>query len=146
MKTRIRSNAILWVFFMSFGAVAIFAQEQSTEVKKSPVKNTSAASGSEMFISYCAACHGKDGKGTGPAATSLKIPPVDLTQLAKKNNGKFPGDHVTSVLRNGSTAAHGSSDMPVWGPLFSRVSGGDEAIVQLRIGNLVRYLESMQEK
>jgi hypothetical protein len=34
----------------------------------------------------------------------------------------------------------------VWGPLFSAVSGRDDSIVQMRIANLIHYLESLQEK
>jgi mono/diheme cytochrome c family protein len=129
-----------------FVAFAAYGQAQTKEVKKEPIGMTSATSGSEMFNSYCAPCHGKDAKGNGPAAKALKNPPVNLTQLAKINNGKFPADHVASVLRSGVAGAHGSSDMPVWGPLFSAVSGGDQAIVQMRIANLIHYLESLQEK
>jgi mono/diheme cytochrome c family protein len=123
------------------------AQSQTSDVKKAPIQATSANSGSEMFNSYCAPCHGKEGKGNGPAAAALKYPPANLTQLAKKNNGKFPADRVAKVLRSGvSGGAHGSSDMPIWGPLFSQVSGRDDAIVQMRVSNLVKYIESLQEK
>ena len=100
-----------------------------------------------MFQSYCAVCHGKDAKGGGPAASELKIPPPDLTSLAKRHDGKFPSDHVANVLRSGVKApAHGSSDMPVWGPLFSAIDGGSSALVTLRISNLVHYIESLQTK
>jgi mono/diheme cytochrome c family protein len=126
--------------------LAVSASAQTAQVKKEAIKPTSAASGSEMFNSYCAACHGKDAKGDGPAAASLKVAPANLTELAKKNNGKFPADHVSSTLRSGVSGAHGSVDMPVWGPLFSRVSGNDDTIVQMRIANLVHYLESLQAK
>jgi mono/diheme cytochrome c family protein len=129
---------------VTFLAASSFAQ--SSQVKKEPIQMTSASSGSEMFNSYCAPCHGKDAKGNGPAASSLKNPPADLTQLARKNSGKFPADHVANVLRSGVAGAHGSADMPVWGPLFSSVSGHDEAIVQMRISNLIHYLESVQAK
>lgn len=129
-----------------FAFVAVSSHAQTTQVKKEPIQMTSAASGSEMFNSYCAACHGKDAKGDGPAAASLKVPPTNLTELAKKNNGKFPADHVANILRNGVSGAHGSTDMPVWGPLFSQVSGRDNSIVQIRISNLVHYLESLQVK
>ena len=43
-------------------------------------------------------------------------------------------------------AAHGSKDMPVWGPVFSSVSKGDQALVQLRISNLTKYIETLQVK
>jgi len=119
---------------------------QTKQVKKGPLKMTSAASGGEMFDSYCAPCHGKSAKGDGPAASALKVPPANLTELAKKNNGKFPADHIAADLRNGVSAAHGSTEMPVWGPLFSKVSNNDESIVQMRISNLIRYLDSLQVK
>jgi mono/diheme cytochrome c family protein len=144
--TGIRPNAFLLACLFCFAVIASFAGGQTKEVKKAPVPMTSAASGSEMFNSYCAPCHGKDGQGNGPAATALKTPPANLTQLSKKNGGKFPADHITSVLENGLTAAHGSTDMPIWGPLFSNVSGGDNGIVRLRVANLVHYLESIQQK
>jgi mono/diheme cytochrome c family protein len=129
-----------------FAFVAVSGYAQTGQVKKEPIQTTSAASGVEMFNSYCAACHGKDAKGDGPAAGALKVPPANLPELAKKNNGKFPADHVASVLRSGVSGAHGSPEMPVWGPLFSAVSGRDDSIVQMRIANLVRYLESLQVK
>ena len=146
MTMRTLRNAFILAAFLSIAAVPDRAQSQTQEVKKAPIQTTSAASGSEMFRSYCAPCHGKDGKGNGPAAASLKNPPANLTQLAKKNNGKFPTDHVANVLRSGVGGAHGSSDMPNWGPLFSQVSGRVEAMVQMRIANLVHYNESIQEK
>jgi mono/diheme cytochrome c family protein len=127
-------------------AAASYGQTQTKEVKKEPIGMTSPASGSEMFNSYCAPCHGKDAKGNGPAATALKNPPANLAELAKKNGGKFPADHVASVLRSGVSGAHGSAEMPVWGPLFSAVSGKDDSIVQMRISNIIHYLEKLQEK
>jgi len=146
MVKRILQVFILGAISLAFVAFAADGQTQTKEVKKEPIGMTSAASGSEMFNSYCAPCHGKDAKGNGPAATSLRNPPANLTQLAKKNNGKFPADHVASVLRSGVSGAHGSSDMPVWGPLFSSVSGRDDSIIQMRVANLIHYLESLQEK
>jgi mono/diheme cytochrome c family protein len=146
MANRILQVSVLGAISLTFVAFAAYGQTQSKEVKREPIGVTSAASGSEMFNSYCAPCHGKDAKGNGPAATSLRNPPANLTQLAKKNNGRFPGDHVANVLRKGVAGAHGSSDMPVWGPLFSSVSGRDDSIIQMRISNLIHYLESLQEK
>jgi mono/diheme cytochrome c family protein len=125
------------------------AQEKETpkKIEKTPIQHTSPASGKEMFDSYCAACHGADAKGTGPAASALKVPPPDLTTLAKRHDGKFPEAYVANILRSGTSApAHGSSDMPIWGPLFRTVSGSDQAVVNMRISNLTRHLESLQSK
>ena len=74
----------------------------------------------------------------------MKTQPTDLRQLAKKNNGKLPADHIATLLRNGVSGAHGSVDMPVWGPLFAEVSSHNDAIVQMRIANLIAYIESLQ--
>ena len=60
--------------------------DQKPVVKQAPIKQTSAASGKEMYIQYCAPCHGADGKGNGPAAPAMKAPPSDLTQLSKKHS------------------------------------------------------------
>ena len=101
-------------------------------------------SGPDIFKWYCAACHGKNAKGNGPAASELKVPPPDLTTLAKRNKGKFPADYVTRVLMNGARAAHGTAEMPVWGPLFSELNAKGRVTVD--INEVVHYLESLQQK
>jgi mono/diheme cytochrome c family protein len=120
---------------------------QQAKIKKVPAPYTSPASGKQMYLAYCASCHGPHAKGDGPAAGALKIPPADLTALAEKNNGKFPSNHVAAIL-NGQeeVTAHGSKDMPVWGPVFFRVSRGHVTEVQQRISNLTQYIESLQGK
>jgi len=129
------------------GGFTSAAQEATPTVKHTTAPATSPASGKEMFMSYCASCHGKDAKGDGPAARALKQAPADLTALAKQNGGKYPSDKVTSILRGQTKlVAHGDQDMPVWGPVFWRMSQGHEEQVQMRVTNLNRYLESIQEK
>lgn len=116
-------------------------------VKPAPIKPSNAASGQEMFKQYCAPCHGTDGRGKGPAASAMKVPPPDLTQLSKTHEGKFPGNTVASVLKFGNgPSAHGSADMPVWGPLFLSLDKYHDSAVQQRISNLVTYIEGIQAK
>lgn len=104
-------------------------------------------SGEVMFGQYCAACHGANAKGSGPAAPTLKSPPPDLTTLAKRHGGKFPSDYVSTVLLFGpGTTAHGSPSMPTWGPIFGILDKQNARAVQQRIKNLVDYLASIQEK
>lgn len=123
------------------------APSQSPVVKHVPITNTPSNSGKDMYNNYCAVCHGKDGKGAGPAASAMKTPPTDLTALAKNGGGKYPASHVAAVIRGqATTTAHGSKDMPVWGPLFSSISQGHEGQVQQRITNLVNYVETLQAK
>jgi mono/diheme cytochrome c family protein len=121
--------------------------DQSKGTITIPVEKVSATNGKQMYSSYCAPCHGTDGRGNGPVAGSLKSQPTDLTALAKMHNGKYPDTHVVAVLQFGSTTpAHGTAEMPVWGPLLGKISNVQSQERQLRITNLSRYLETIQAK
>jgi len=139
-------SAVLLTALLLFSAGVTMAQEENKNIKKAPVRVTSPGSGEEMFNTYCAVCHGKSGKGDGPAASALKIPPANLTLLTVNNNGKFPADHVAETIRVGprDAKAHGSRDMPVWGNVFTRMGGTAEA--DQRIHNLTNYVETLQAK
>ncbi|HXY26297.1 MAG TPA: cytochrome c [Candidatus Acidoferrum sp.] len=129
-------------------AACLSSAQEKPVIKTVPMKQTSPASGKEMYTQYCASCHGADAKGTGPAAAALKTPPADLTTLAKRSEGgKYPRDHVATILKEGTgVAAHGSADMPTWGPLFKSLDPNHEIAVQQRIKNLNDYLASLQTK
>jgi mono/diheme cytochrome c family protein len=119
--------------------------------------------GEPEYHSSCAPCHGSDGKGAGPVSAGLKVPPPDLTVLAKKNNGVFPFNSVYEII-DGRKAiiAHGTRDMPIWGDryapepskaLIPRPSENilslfydPEAVVRMRILATVDYLNRIQEK
>lgn len=104
--------------------------------------------GRDLFEFYCSSCHGRDGKGGGHAAAALKVPPPDLTTLARRNGGAFPTERVEGFVKGEgrlSTPAHGSSDMPVWGPIFKGLDNRN-AINAARIENIVKYIESIQAK
>ena len=99
-----------------------------------------------MYREYCAVCHGRAGKGDGPAAAALKIPPSDLTTLARRNGGKFPTAAVGVTIKGEQTvAAHGNTEMPVWGPVFRQMSA-NERLGELRVANLAQFLETIQAK
>ena len=128
---------------------AISQQAAPPKIKEMPIQPTPINSGEQMYGTYCAVCHGRDGRGMGPAALSLKVAPPDLTLLSKKNGGKFPSDHVTTVLRFGVNApAHGTSEMPIWGNLLHTLHPGEREggmLVQQRIKNLTDYLKLIQQ-
>lgn len=107
--------------------------------------------GQQMYNEYCAACHGSDAKGRGPLAAILKTPPPDLTSLSYRHLGKFPYGYVKAILEFGpgvgvGVGAHGSSDMPTWGPIFRYYDKQNERVVQQRIRNLCNFLASLQER
>ena len=132
------------VFFVV--ALGVLDAQDKPTIKTVPLSATSPASGKEMFVTYCAVCHGADGRGAGPAAAALKTQPANLTQLTAKNNGKYPDLHVAQTLSAKGVAAHGSQEMPVWGDLFKSVSRGDNDIIRLRVANLTAYIQSIQTK
>lgn len=133
--------------FVLFLALLPQALPAQVIIKPTKAVQTSAASGDQMYRSYCAVCHGVDGKGNGPAAPALKVTVPDLTLLSRSNNGKFPEERVfQSIDGTLDISSHGSKDMPVWGQVFSRMPGSAAPTVNLRIVNLSKYIESIQQK
>ena len=111
-----------------------------------PPLATESMYGPDLYRHYCATCHGRDGKGKGPVAAALKSTPPDLTVLARSQRGNFPARVVEAIVRGGgAVVAHGSSDMPVWGPIFYALDPSD-ARVKARIHALVTYIASIQQK
>ena len=109
-------------------------------------ERTSPIDGKEMYKNYCAPCHGLDGKGNGPVASSLRQQPTDLTVLARNNQGKFPEAHVASILNFGSEhPAHGTAGMPVWGPILGRMDKASVNLRSMRVLNLCNYLRTLQQ-
>lgn len=122
-------------------AAPLFAQ---TTIKREPIKPIADVSGPATFNAYCTVCHGPAGKGDGPVAKALTKAPADLTQITKRHNGKFPANAIKMEIGGETTvAAHGNRDMPIWGPVFRSAEG---TASELRLKNLVDYLESIQAK
>jgi mono/diheme cytochrome c family protein len=121
------------------------AQGATPTVKRTTVQPTESVDGKEIYSLYCAVCHGKDGKGHGPAAVALKAPLPDLTTIAKRAGGKYDKAAVLAGIKGFNVAAHGSQDMPIWGPVFDTMSNGSGVAV-LRLSNLVDYIGTIQLK
>ncbi len=114
------------------------------QVKKEPIKPVAASDAKAMFSAYCASCHGMEGKGNGPAAAAMSKTPADLTRIAARNGGTFPDVKVKRYIEGlDEVSAHGSRDMPVWGPLFRELNR-DTALI--RVQALNDYLKSLQVK
>lgn len=108
--------------------------------------------GEELFAEACATCHGLNAKGNGPMAEVLSVAPADLTQIAIMNDGTFPTARIIRIV-DGTTllTAHGSP-MPLFGMLFRGPSQafvdsyGNEFFAPASIGNVVAWLETIQEE
>jgi len=103
-------------------------------------------SAAQTYKEYCSVCHGRTGKGDGPAVPALKVRPPDLKTLARRHGGKFPNDYVSNALRNGlKVTAHGTAEMPVWGPLFLALDSSFQSQSNVRTTNLTNYIKSLQK-
>lgn len=138
-----------WVGFAVALGVVAFAQwgvsGQPQRPRTQPAAIPSMA-GRDLFEFYCATCHGRDGRGGGPVASALKTRPADLTTIAARNGGTFPRARVTGLVTGDDilgTPAHGSREMPVWGPIFHALDPA-ETVNKVRVANIVDHLESIQ--
>jgi mono/diheme cytochrome c family protein len=145
---------------MNPGAIGIVLLTLSQIATAMPCFAESADMGKTEYVNSCAVCHGDTGKGDGPIAAYLKIPPTDLTKIQKNNMDVFPLGRVYEII-DGQTAiaSHGSRDMPVWGDKFKKYSTEQaelglrfgipidpEAFARDRILAVVRYISSLQKK
>jgi mono/diheme cytochrome c family protein len=104
--------------------------------------------GQTMYLRYCGACHGPNGKGDGVAGTFMRPKPTDLTQLAKANGGTFAFQKVAAYI-DGTTdvRAHGDPTMPVWGEMFKAEAGWDQtrrAEAKSKVQLITDYVRSIQ--
>lgn len=134
------------VYLLVLISACLTAAAQTKVIKEVAVRPAVSNQGVDLYNQYCSVCHGKDGKGAGPAADALKTRPTDLTQIAHRNNGKFNELEVKLVIEGqDKVIAHGTTNMPVWGTLL-RGSADNWALGELRVQELLKYVEKMQAK
>jgi mono/diheme cytochrome c family protein len=117
---------------------------------RAEAEDLSGYNGPGLFRVYCASCHGADGTGNGPVASSLRVEVPDLTQIAHRHGGLFPADRIRRIV-DGRAALppHGTRDMPVWGRAFRVATGNDphsDAQSDRLIELLVQFLQSIQRE
>lgn len=132
-----------WIVLVSL-AVTPLALAQEPREKLDP---SEAVVGEVIHRRYCAACHGRGGRGDGPLAANLVRKPPDLTALAAKNDGKFPFEKVARSIDGRETSrAHGLPDMPVWGEVFAKTTGTESPTVGTAVSRITHYVWSIQNK
>jgi mono/diheme cytochrome c family protein len=149
ISNRVRPLFLLSALIISMAVFFSWAGSQepgTAQPHKTPRNLIRSVKGVDLFHEYCSSCHGFDGKGNGPAAPALNTRPADLTTIAQRNGGVFPSERVRKIIAGDARiTAHGSSEMPVWGPIFHRVEW-DQDLGKVRLQNVTNYLESIQQK
>lgn len=142
-------NLVLF-FVLGLLLFLIFAQlaaKARPTLANYPVPPTAAVSGEEMYVTYCAECHGQDAKGGPPMTVTFGMAAPSLVTLSKNNHGRFPYGMVREAIRGEEHGAvYGAGQMPPWGFLFRYVGGGSRIEVEMRINRLTEYLRTLQEK
>ena len=97
--------------------------QEEARVNPVPPDKTSLEQGAKLFKTYCAACHGEQGRGDGPAGAGLTPRPPDLTREAAHD-------------RDGELAwkiATGRPPMPAW----------KGVLTETQIWHVVNHLKSI---
>ena len=134
------SVGVMWAAISAGGAGAAAADQVR------PPNNASL--GADLFRMYCASCHGTTARGDGPLAASMRRTPPNLTEIAKRHKGAYPGELIYKIIDGRERVpGHGGTDMPVWGDAFTRTSDTSDAnSVRYLIQALVDYLETIQAR
>ena len=104
------------------------------------------ASGADLYVNYCASCHGLQGEGDGPVAAVMQVNVPNLRTLAMRSDGEFPTDAVTAYVDGRqSPSSHGDRRMPIWGNVFQWNEGADsEDLARRRIEAVVEFIGELQ--
>jgi mono/diheme cytochrome c family protein len=148
MSVKITSRVVIVLMlsvFSFFGGPAASKTKSASQKKYEELIYS--VRGPDLYHAHCAPCHGSEGKGNGPVGVALKTKPADLTILAKNNGGKFPTERVLKFISGDdpSLPSHGTREMPVWGPIFHQIEE-DQDFGNVRLRNLIKYLETIQQK
>jgi mono/diheme cytochrome c family protein len=136
------ASALLWLP----GNPRVLAHQKDAPARTPDQSTVLPLDGARIFRNYCASCHGVNGSGDGPVAPALKTKVPLLTTLARRNHGVFPTARVRHIIGGDEDhAAHGSREMPVWGPIFHQLEN-DQDLGYVRLQNITEYLVSIQQK
>jgi mono/diheme cytochrome c family protein len=142
MKRYIRPCSLIFPALLLLASQATLAQTKS--IKETNAQTTNAWSGDQLYREFCAACHGTDGRGHGPAADAMRSQPTDLTLIAKHNGGRLNEVAMRMVISGETNVpAHGTTEMPTWGNVFRSISA-NETFAEMRVNALVKYLQQIQ--
>ena len=116
-----------WI--VSFCAAMIFTI--SLTAPASAQSKGDANAGKAKYETLCAGCHGKTGKGDGPAAASLNPKPQDHTDGKAMNS--LSDQYLTDIIKNGGAGVKKSALMPAWGKTLNDQD----------VANVIAYIRSL---
>jgi len=90
----------------SSGGASAFELQAARSASQAPV------SGRDIYRSKCAACHGPEGRGNGPAAAAMNPRPSSFADSARRQ--------ATTDVAVGEVIEHGRRSMPAFGRMLSR--------------------------
>ncbi len=144
MHRQERWSMLLLLCLVLLSAVLLRAAQKQDKTSSS---QRTTVEGPKIFQYHCAACHGVDGRGNGPASVALKHPVPDLTLISRRTGGKFPYKRVREIIEGiePGLVAHGDREMPIWGPIFHEVES-DQDWGEVRLDAITKHMESIQQK
>lgn len=107
-------------------------------VSQAAAQSEPARDGKEVYATHCASCHGKTGRGDGPASLVQNRAVLDLTRL-RRADGTFDRQDVERRLRTHVM----SEKMRSWGETFLSIYASRELADEV-IRNLTAHLETLQ--
>lgn len=108
----------------------------------------SSYTGEQLYMRFCASCHGDKGQGDGPVAAAFRIEVPDLTRIAARRGGEYPEEQIRRIIDGREVLpAHGTRVMPVWGFEFYAQNMDEKdaaARTEAMVNRLTDYVRSLQ--
>ncbi len=108
-----KMQPVLWTLVITAALCGL----SPTAPAADPPKPGNPDRGMQIFSTYCAACHGDDGRGDGPVAARLArdhgVAPADLSSPKFQQRASDGG--LAKAIREGGQGVHRSQFMPAWG-------------------------------
>ena len=124
---RLRVPGFVLLSVLIFGGCS----KPSEEYAPTPDESASHA-GETIFQTRCFVCHGREGKGDGPASTGLGATVRDLTNPSWQESTS--DETIRSVIRNGAQAVGGSAAMTP-----------NRDLSDVQVQSLVRYIRALRK-
>jgi mono/diheme cytochrome c family protein len=136
------SASSLWL-----GLVLVAAVTPLSSVRPASRQPADVATGRALYLTHCATCHGKAGRGDGPMAPYLSVAPTNLATISTRHQGVFPTELIQRIVDGRQALTLHGSSMPVWGDALSPAgnAAADEAAAA-KIRAIVAYLRSIQDR